>query len=101
MVQRVEHFGAELQVQPFTEIESFPNPQIEIPVTWCFEDIAAGAVGPGRRYGETGGVLENYRTDNSGNFLQPNLRLRSNDIRARLMRKIRGPYSAAHSERLS
>src|SRR5262249_58631731 len=101
MVQRVKHFGAELQIQPLGQFETFADPQIEIPITRSFKSVAPGSVASGRRYRKRTGVLENDGTDHSRDFLQLNLRFGSYDIRSRLMRKIRRADATAYTEGLS
>src|SRR5438093_3726150 len=101
MVQRIEHFGAELQVESFSQVEPFADTQIQIPVTRSFKDVAAGAIRSRRRYCEAGVVFENDRANHSRDFLQSRLRFRSDDIRSRFMRKIRGADATAHGEGLS
>src|SRR5262245_24579914 len=101
MVQRVEHFGAELQIESFGQHESFSDSQIEIPVTWCFKNISSRAIASGGRYRKRTCILENDWTDDARDFLQSNLRHRSDDIRAGLMGEVRCADAAACAERLS
>src|SRR5437016_11995812 len=101
MVQRVEHLSAELQIESFSQLETFTDSQIEIPVPRSFEDVAPSAVRSRRRDGKRAGILENDRTDHTRHFLQANPRFGADDIRTRLVREVGRADAAANAERLS
>src|SRR5207245_11131860 len=100
-VQRGEHLSAELQIESFSQLETFTDSQIEIPVPRSFEDVAPSAVRSRRRDGKRAGILENDRTDQTRHFLQANLRLSAHYIRPRLMREVGRADAAANAERFS
>ena len=101
MVQRVKHFGAELQIESFSQLETVADSQIEIPVPRSFKNVASRAIRSRRRDGKRAGVLENDRTDHTRHFLQANLRFGADDIGTRLVREVRRSDAAADAERLA
>src|SRR5262245_9524432 len=101
MIQRIEHFRTKLQIQPFGDYKPLPDPQIQIPITRSFENIAPGTIASWRRYCESTSILEHRRSNHSRDFLQSNFWFSSDDIGTRLVRKVRRPDTATYAERLS
>src|SRR5215831_2794859 len=101
MVQRIEHFCPELQLEAFGQFETFADSEIEIPVTRCFKSIASRTVVSGRRYGKRTGVLENDRSDHSWDVLQSNVWFGSDYVGPRLVRKVRCADATAYAEGLT
>src|SRR5215467_7770115 len=101
MVQSIEHFGTELKIETFGQFEPFAYSYIQIPITRSFKNVAPGAIAAGGRYCKRRSILENDWTEHSRNILQSNWRRGADDIRTRLMRKIRCANTTAHTEGLS
>ena len=44
MVESIEHFGTELKLHFFRELERLDEAEVDVPITWSSEDIPAGAI---------------------------------------------------------
>src|SRR5690242_10792539 len=113
MVQRIKHFGAELQLETFRQLEHFDEPEIEVPVVRRRKDVSAGTILSRRR--QTEGLRQiNAASGHVSDWLEENgtrewrvwqvLKLRLNRklySRARFVTSVRSERSAANGKRLT
>src|SRR2546430_10949749 len=52
MVQSIEHFGSQLDLETLADLDRFNEPKIEVPITRCGEDVSTITVLTGCRNAE-------------------------------------------------
>src|SRR5262245_2777554 len=100
MVERVEHLRAEIELEPFAQLERLGYAEVHVPVALRDENVAPRAVRSGSWDRERAGVWEDHRPGDSGFFLQFRLD-RLNDVGARDMREVRRSDAAGDAEWLA
>ena len=65
MIERIEHFRAELQFEPLSDREILLNPKINVPVARRNEDVATCAILTWRGNRKSAVVGKHYRADNA------------------------------------
>jgi hypothetical protein len=54
MIQCIEHFSSELNLETLSYLESLNEPEVHVPIMWCGENVSTITILSGRRNAEGG-----------------------------------------------
>src|SRR5215472_2506699 len=101
MIERIEGFGAELQLDTLDHVELLDQAEIEVPVRRGSEDVPAGAIGARGGERKRARTVEHHRADYPRGVVVVDIGRRADNIGARDVRVVVRTNAAIHAEGLT